>query len=98
MDNIAIEIEEYKAKFNLNIINSNTMDLKKALKAIAIVSGPLDFNKIDTELDNLVKDLDKLKEIFNVFANLLNTFEKDSKEYNGILAIICSIDYEINNL
>ncbi len=96
--NFEAEMDEYKSKLNLDVVNSNTIDLIKALKAIAIVSGPLDFSKVDAELEELVKDCEKLKEIFNVFANLLNTFDRDSKEYNGILAIMCSIDYQIENL
>ena len=76
----------------------NTKDLKNAFKAFAIVSGPLDFDKVDYELDKLVQDCNKLKEIFKEFETLLKSFDKESKEYNGILAIMCAIDYQIENL
>lgn len=76
----------------------NTKDLKNAFEVFAIVSGKVDFDKVDSELDKLVQDCEKLKEIFKEFESLLKSFEKESKEYNAILSIMCAIDYQIENL
>ena len=76
----------------------NTKDLKNAFKVFAFTNQNISFEKVDSELNKLVQDCEKLKEIFKEFETLLKSFEKESKEYNAILSIMCAIDYQIENL
>lgn len=76
----------------------NTKDLKNAFKVFAFTNRNISFEKVDSELNKLVQDCEKLKEIFKEFETLLKSFEKESKEYNAILSIMCAIDYQIENL
>jgi aspartokinase len=100
MDNIATEIEEYKIKFNIventsKLTNTNIIDLKKALKVIAMLQKDADLQKIDDVVNNTINDSKKLKKMFNELANNLPNVQKDGAEYNAFMSIICSIDTQI---
>ncbi len=103
MVDITKEINEFKAKFDpkeatFKIIKLNESDLKDALKVIAILKGNANLITIDEEIDKVVKDSDKLNEMFNEMATNLSNIEKESKEYKAFLSIICAIQTQIEYL
>lgn len=106
MNDIEIEINEFKSKFekieNSNItiehINENSRDLKDALKVIALIKGSADLMKIDKELIEVINNIEKLKTMFNELVNSLKKVEKESEEYNAFMSILCAIDFQIKYL
>lgn len=79
-------------------ITANTKDLKDALKAIAVSSGEIDLKSIDKEIDAMVKDSKKLKQLFDELASSASKMDKGSAEYKGLLSVMNAIDAEIKSL
>lgn len=73
-------------------------DLSKALKEIAVQSGQIDLSKVDKEIDNIVKDIPKLRELVSIFKESANQMDKNSQEFVQFNAIIKSVEKEISKL
>lgn len=73
-------------------------NLSTALKEMVKLSGEIDLSQVDKEIDKIVKDIPKLKELVAVFKGTADQMDRNSQEFAEFSKIIKSVEKEINIL